>query len=252
MKVYYFTATGNSLYVAKYLANNTISIPQAIKNNDYNVTGDVIGFVVPTYYGKIPNLVFEFISEMKINADYVFAIMTCGDDNSSGISDFTRFLQKNKTYVEYSKVVYMTCNHIPLKNLKDELKIDKNVQSQLERIKRDIDNRLDFKMESNLKGGIKRNILTVINKIMPLDKASNFSINENCVKCEICTKVCPRKNIVFKNNKINIGKECEHCLACIHNCPKKAIDIKNDKSPNIRYRNENISLSEIVNANNQR
>lgn len=48
MKILYFTATGNSLAVAKKLGGELISIPQAIKNNQYEIKDDVIGFVFPT------------------------------------------------------------------------------------------------------------------------------------------------------------------------------------------------------------
>lgn len=256
MKVYYFSATGNSLYVAKSLSENLVSIPQAIKDNDYDVIGDVVGFVVPTYYGSIPKIVFEFISEMSIDAEYVFVITTCGKDETSSASYFAEWLQSNKTYVDYSKAVYMTNNHIPLINLKQEIRINKDVDNQITKIKKDINLLKDSKIEGNplvkIFDDTTRKTIDIINKIIPLDNPSNFFINEKCVKCEICTKVCPKKNIVFMNNKINIGKNCVHCLACIHNCPKLAIGIKYDKSPEVRYRNKNIKLSEIIKANNQR
>ena len=34
--VFYFTATGNSLYVAKKFDENPMSIPQMLKNNTYD------------------------------------------------------------------------------------------------------------------------------------------------------------------------------------------------------------------------
>lgn len=45
---------------------------------------------------------------------------------------------------------------------------------------------------------------------------------------------------------------CISCMACIHSCPMMAIRLKMpEKNPHARYRNENISLCEIVEANNQ-
>ena len=54
MKVFYFTATGNSLYVAKQLSEEIYSIPQLLKKYDLGEEklefhDDVIGLVYPVY-----------------------------------------------------------------------------------------------------------------------------------------------------------------------------------------------------------
>lgn len=51
MRIYYFTATGNSIYVAKKFKDNIedcelISIPKDLKNKDFNVEDSVIGFFI--------------------------------------------------------------------------------------------------------------------------------------------------------------------------------------------------------------
>lgn len=50
--IFYFTATGNSLYVAKKLSENPISIPQVKQGSSFE--DDVIGIVSPVYCGEIP------------------------------------------------------------------------------------------------------------------------------------------------------------------------------------------------------
>ena len=47
MKIFYFTATGNSLAVAKKLGGELISIPQV--KGKHTFRDDVIGVVFPTY-----------------------------------------------------------------------------------------------------------------------------------------------------------------------------------------------------------
>ena len=44
--VFYFTATGNSLFVAKALGTELVSIPQAIKDGKLEYEADEIGFVL--------------------------------------------------------------------------------------------------------------------------------------------------------------------------------------------------------------
>ena len=47
-------------------------------------------------------------------------------------------------------------------------------------------------------------------------------------------------------------ENCQLCMACIHHCPKNAIRLNiPEKNPDARYHNENIRLTEIMEANNQ-
>ena len=84
MKIFYNSATGNSLYVAKIIRDEIkdcelISISKALKENKIDVSEDVIGFIYPIHCGGLPIVVNEFISKLKINEDaYVFAIGVTG------------------------------------------------------------------------------------------------------------------------------------------------------------------------------
>lgn len=45
---------------------------------------------------------------------------------------------------------------------------------------------------------------------------------------------------------------CQTCLACVHACPRKAIGLTvPEKNPQARYRNEHVSLEELMQANSQ-
>ena len=87
-----------------------------------------------------------------------------------------------------------------------------------------------------------------------VNDGSQLKIKANtCIGCGICQKVCPIDNIVIGSGiAVRKNAKCEYCLACAHNCPQKAITIKRgEKNPNARYRNENITLDEIIKANHQ-
>lgn len=55
--VFYFTAAGNSLYVAKQLDAAPVSIPQAVHEDDLAFQDDVIGIVCPVFGRKAPPMV---------------------------------------------------------------------------------------------------------------------------------------------------------------------------------------------------
>lgn len=49
MKILYFTATGNNLYIAKRLGGELYSIPKLIKEGKYEFEDEKIGIVFPAY-----------------------------------------------------------------------------------------------------------------------------------------------------------------------------------------------------------
>lgn len=86
-----------------------------------------------------------------------------------------------------------------------------------------------------------------------INSAKKFSVGSSCNGCGTCSKVCPRDNVTvnkeINNSKPIFGDKCEFCLACINHCPQKAIKLEKEKNPNARYKNENVTLKEIINAN---
>lgn len=85
--VFYFTATGNSLYVAKCIEEYPVSIPQVIKNSSI-YSDNQIGIICPVYCGEIPNTVKEFLKESKFDTKYMYLILTYGN-SASDCPEFT-------------------------------------------------------------------------------------------------------------------------------------------------------------------
>lgn len=49
-------------------------------------------------------------------------------------------------------------------------------------------------------------------------------IKENCIKCSLCQKVCPVKNIIKIDETLTIDySACIFCGNCVENCPKNAL-----------------------------
>jgi ferredoxin len=51
-------------------------------------------------------------------------------------------------------------------------------------------------------------------------------------------------------DKVEFGDRCEWCLGCVHLCPKNAIHLKSERSA-IRWRNPDVSLHDIIEANDR-
>ena len=66
--VFYFTATGNSLYVAKQLDEERLSIPQEMNKENRHYKAERIGIVCPLFEFEIPSLVKDFIRDSEFEA----------------------------------------------------------------------------------------------------------------------------------------------------------------------------------------
>ncbi len=249
--VFYFTATGNSLYVARQFDENPISIVKTQKNATYK--DESIGIICPTYCGEIPKIVFNFIKNSKFNTPYLYLILTYGMSESD-CPEFT-YNQCKKIGVtfDYISFVKMVDNYLPAFDMAEEKKIDKEIPSQIERIRREIESRKKDIPVANDEGRKLHKQVALMNKLFPAaNNGSMLKTTDKCNGCGICAKVCPLDNFEITNGKAKrINKKCEFCLACIHHCPNKAISLKPDKNPNERYINEYISLDEIIKSNCQ-
>ncbi|MDO5793418.1 MAG: EFR1 family ferrodoxin [Turicibacter sp.] len=251
MKTFYFTGTGNSLYIAKKVGGDLYSIPQVLKGNQYVFEDEKIGIIFPTYGLSVPNIVKEFIEKITLISPYIFIIMTCGNNNGNATKWVKSFAKKHNINISYSNSIKMIGNHIPIANIDKEKSLDKNIEENINHLIDDINNNRKYINNGIIIGGLLRNILKTVNLFHPIDSPSNFSVNKNCIKCSTCIKVCPRANVSFNESKeIIFSNHCESCLSCVNNCPVKAIQVKGDKNPQARFRNEHVSLKEIINSNN--
>jgi len=51
-----------------------------------------------------------------------------------------------------------------------------------------------------------------------------LKVNEKCVVCGWCEKLCPRDNIRIIEGKHVFGNNCVICMRCVYGCPQKAIE----------------------------
>lgn len=251
MKIFYFTGTGNSLFVAKEIGGELYSVPKMIKEKRFNFEDDVIGFVFPCYCFGVPRIVIEFIKKSKFKAGYFFAIMTYGQMASSGLYQLEEIGKKSGIKFDYTNEILMVDNYLPLFDMENQLNIEenKNTEENLNIIIKEIRNRKKKNIRKGLISIIISKIVYSTYKYFHANNDKQFVVTDDCGACRICEKVCPKGNIVFENNRPKFLHKCDSCLACIHHCTKVAIHLKNEKSTK-RYINKNIKVEEIIDSNN--
>lgn len=249
--IFYFTATGNSLSVAKELSENIYSIPQSKGHQVFQ--DEMIGIVCPVYCGEIPKLVLEFLTNATFVTPYMYLILTYG----KSVSDCPEFTftqcQKYGIRFDYIASVQMVDNYLIGFDMDEEKKCDKHVQSQLETIKADLAHRKkDIPHASKGEQALHRKVAKLNKWMSFINNGQLLKINNRCVGCGICEAVYPTGIIKIQDGKARREyKRCQFCLACIHHCPNHAIQMKMDKNPKARYLNPNVTLSEIMGANKQ-
>lgn len=251
MTICYFSATGNCLYVAKSIGGTLLSIPQLMKQNDIEITDDAVGIVAPVYAVEMPMMVKDFLSKAKIKTDYFFFVYTYGMGYAAAFAHVEQVCREKGLKLSYINAIQMVDNYLPgfeMQNQIDTLP-KKNVEGQLEKLLSDITNRNEtpVKISTADKAQMTMYQKMLAKRILRKDTAQGYIVNDNCILCGICAKVCPADNITV-TDKVRFANRCEVCYACLHNCPQNAIHMKNEKSA-VRFRNENISLKDIIEAN---
>lgn len=252
MKIFYNTATGNSLYVAKTIKDEfkdceLISISKALKENKFEVNEEMIGFIYPIHYAGIPIVVNEFISKLRIKKDtYIFAIGVTGGGGAD-----TSFNQINNLLPDKLKI----SNFCTIKYISNYTKASRNPTEKRAKdaIKENESKLINF-IESLKKREIKEkdfkcgigNLEYRIWKDYYKNKDKKFNVNERCINCKMCEKVCPVDNIIIENNKPKWSGKCTDCMACINICPKEAINIGKSTIKKNRYLNPFIKREELL------
>ena len=268
--IFYFTGTGNSLYIARQLAGENaelLSIPQMVKRGKYEFEADEIGIVYPIYGHMPPYMVRQFIRKAKLKAEYKFAVLTYGARKCDAVEIWDRISRKADNAFDYINTIIMVDNWLPNFDMNEQLKIDKHIPENLQKITADINSRQHWhepvteEERQQHQGFMQRSGLDPeVGFLMKSEKF--FTVTDVCIDCGICTYVCPRGNYELTSRGVKTSGDCEFCFACIQNCPQKAIQfIKQEdgsfpdgteKNPNARYRNEHISLIDLKRANNQK
>jgi Pyruvate/2-oxoacid:ferredoxin oxidoreductase delta subunit len=251
----YFTGTGNSLAIARLLAqrllqSTIISVNDILQQPNPVIETDSCGFVFPVYCQDAPEIVKRMIrlTAFRENA-YLFAVATCNGD--VGYSHFTlkSLLKKKGQRLKAGFEVLMPGNSINPYTISTDEEIQQRVRESVSCVDTIADNAakrksLPFSGSASLRKRLKglRNMLRL--RVL-LRIPRKFWKTDSCNSCGICARICPENNISMVSGSPVWGRHCQICSACINWCPQRAIQNGPDTINRKRYHHPEITIKDM-------
>lgn len=258
--IFYFSGTGNSKYVADNLGEvqkeKLISISKEVSlgktTYEYELKEDEkIIFVYPIYAWAPPAMVMDFIKNIKFinyKDNYISTVAVCGENIGNAIKLVDKALGEKGMKLSSGFSVTTPNNYIIMGDVDskeaEKRKLEK-LEVSLKEINQVISNRKE-KVFNLVKGPLPGLLTAVVNPFFNKGaiKLKNFQVDDNCIGCRICEKVCNGGCIQVQKTPIWKGS-CTQCLACIHYCPVKAIQYGKSTKKKGRYTNPKVNAKDM-------
>lgn len=234
--ILYFSASGNTEYIAKLLAkeldDECIDMNERIRTDDYTRVFSKKPFVIctPVYVCDIPIFVREYIKRLPFRGNRkVYYVFTSGGyAGMSGTTAKKLTVRKNMIYMGHAELT-MPSNHI-VSNAYPSTEPDecrRRISDSSGRI-----SGIAYAIKHGEKLTARHVYLFEKLVILPfnpiwvryMQPSKDFRTTDKCVGCGKCSRVCPINNIQMIEKRPVWGERCAHCMACILGCPFEAIE----------------------------
>lgn len=260
--IFYFTASGNSLAVARSIAQangdaltdigtaNRGRLDRGDETFEYRLPqGSDLGFVFPVQAWTTPGLVDDFVRRLHLEADdgsafkpgYVYCVITCGAFVGNAARFFDKMLQKYQHVAldaSFSVTVVGNCVYLYdiAKGDKLEHKLEKAARSQ-EKVAEQVAGHRKVRAETrNIFGRLMSGMTN--HEDRKARGVESFHVTDACIGCGICAQVCPTETIrMVEGRPVWSGSSCTQCLACLHRCPVHATQYGDKTERRGRYLN---------------
>jgi ferredoxin len=268
--IFYFSGTGNSLYVAKRLAEGLgnarlVPVLQALELEEKALSYQQVGIVYPVYMNTAPEPVRTFLSTFDFTkVSYLFAIATHGpipgkpgayvnhllkgkgrlldeffnipmnSNSPKGVAPKPLMIKNWEQHITPDKVKNMKC--------KADAAIDHAIAALQEQQHtfRDI-----YYSDPKAYGHLLTKILWHIGGTSK--PTLTFLLDDACTSCGTCQSVCLSGRIKMEGQHPawQMQIPCYYCYACFNYCPEQAIGVKHYTKKEGRYHFPGITAQEI-------
>ena len=253
-KLYVYTGTGNSLWIARQLA---LELKEATLEFIPHLTGDLkveadrVGIVFPVHIWGLPSHVIQFANHLQVKPEtYLFALAVNAGQPAATLLQLQKLMSTRGRSLAAGFSFVMPSNYTPWGGpgpMDTQQRLFREAQEKVKAIAGTI---LRGERKRVDKGPLWQNIVfSLIYKmsfrsVHKMDK--KFWVDDKCNSCGICLNVCPVSNIEMTNKKPSWLHRCEQCLACLQWCPQEAIQYGEKTVKYPRYHHPEVILKDIL------
>lgn len=239
--IYYFSGRGNSLSVARGLADRLDGAdirPMAAAKGEVPLPAKRAGLVMPVIDIGIPALVRRFAGRLKFDGTppYVFAVITCGGMPGASVQQLKKLLDRQGLKLSAVWVVRFGLERMP----------EGEWESLLDSFAAAAAGKAGLPLPpAALKDRLMTGLGNPLARLMIPGEDRKFRVDGSCNGCGICAKVCPVENIRLEGGRPVWLHRCEQCAACFGWCPKEAIS-GTCLAARTRYTNPGVKLGHMM------
>ena len=254
MRLYAYTGTGNSLWIARQLAlelqEATVEFMPCL-SNDFEAEADGVGVIFPVHIWGLPFHVIQFINHLHVKPEtYFFALAVNAGQPAATLLQLKKVMSPRGLSLSSGYSIVLPSNYIPWGGpgpMDTQQRLFREAQEKVKAIAGAI---LHGEQKEVERGPLWQNIpFSLIykisfRKVSKMDKS--FWVDEKCNHCGICAKVCPAGNIEMTDGKPSWLHRCEQCMACIQWCPQEAIQYGKKTVNYLRYHHPEVTLEDML------
>jgi len=247
--VLYYSATGNTSFVAKQIArrlgDESLNLLQRIKDHDFTPIESEKPYVIcaPVHICDLPIFLAQYLKRVPLlgNKDVYFVFTSGG---YAGISaSRARWIVKYKKMHYMGRAEFTMPRNYPVSRRYEMLPDEENIRRLKETIKQ-----IPKTVHIIKKGGkLRARYISQLEKLIILPfvpiwvrakhSTQPFYTTDKCVGCGLCERLCPLNRIHMVDGRPKWDDiKCAHCMACLGNCPKEAIEYRDRTEHNMKYR----------------